>query len=188
MPKLLAANETIVLIPAFEVGGVPYLIGDTTVPMSAPTSAVINKWLNNRNTATLSSGGNISQAIKDDLKLGQTASDTDKDRTITSFGDAETPTFYNFQAALNGFYDADKSATGVFNLFRDLTFAPDVPYVIAHRIGYPETTDAASGQEWNFYYAWTDLPVIAYADGANLTNGQTFLPKNLVNLRYALAA
>lgn len=186
--KLLAANEAVVLIPAYELNGVPQLIGDTVVPMSAPTSAVINKWLNNYSTSTLSNGGNISQAIKDDIKLGQTASDTDKDRAITSFGKAEAPTFYNFQAQLNGFVDADQDATGVFNLFRDLTFAPDAPYVIAQRLGYKYNAAAASGQIWNFFYGWTDYAIWAYADDANMTIGEAFVPKNLVNLRYTLAA
>lgn len=188
MPKLLAANETVVLIPAYEVNGVPQLIGDTVVPLSAPTSTVINKWQGNYSTTTLSSGGNISQAIKDDLKLSQTASDTDKDRAITSFGKAEAPTLYNFQAQINGFGDADQTALGVFNLFRDLTFNADLPYVIAQRIGFPYNTAAAVGQEWNFFYAWTDYHIWTYADDANLLLGESFVPKNLINLRYTLAA
>ena len=188
MPKLLAAKETVVLIPAYELDGVPQLIGDTIDPMSAPTSAVINKWLDNYSTETLSNGGNISQAIKDDIKLSQTASDTDKDRAITSFGNAESPTLYNFEAAFNGFADADQSALGVFNLFRDLNFAPDAPYVIAQRIGYTYDVPADAGQIWNFFYAWTDFPIWAPADGANITIGETYIPKNYINLRYALGA
>lgn len=188
MPKLLAANETVVLIPTYEVNGVPQLIGDTTVPLAAPTSAVINKWLNNYSTAGLANGGNISQAIKDDLKLSQIASSTDKDRAITSFGKAENPTFYNFQAQFNGFADADPTATGIFNLWRDLTFCVDAPYAIAQRIGYKQNVAAAAGQIWNFFYAWTDHQIWALVDEANLTIGETFVPKNLVNLRYTLAA
>lgn len=188
MPKLLAANETVVLIPAYELNGIPQLIGDTTAPMSAPTSAIINKWLNNYSTATLSSGGNISKAIKDDLKLSQTASDTDKDRAITSFGKAEAPTTYNFQAQFNAFADVDPTAQGFFNLFRDLTFDADIPYVIAQRLGYAYNVAAAAGQEWSFFYAWTDYPIWAYADDTNLAIGETFVPKNLINVRYTLAA
>lgn len=186
--KLLEANETVLLIPAVERLGVPYLIGDTLVSMAAPTSAVINKWLSNASTTTLSNGGNISCAIKDDLKLEQTGSDTDKDRTICSIGSSETPTFYNFDAQMNGLVDADPTATGLFNLFRDLTFAPDIPYIAAQRIGYRSDVAAAAGQEWDFYYAWTDNPIPGYGDGANMTVGQTFIPKNLIHVRYTLTA
>lgn len=186
--KLLEANETIVLIPAYETNGVPQLIGDTLVPFSAPTVAVVEKWRSNLSTTTLAAGGNVSCAIKDDVKLEQTASDTDKDRSICSIGNAETPTFYNFDAELNGFMDADPTALGLFNMFRDLTFAPDVRYVIAQRIGYRQNVAAAVGQIWDFYYAWTDFPVLSYKDGANMGIGEKFIPKNIVNLRYTLAA
>jgi hypothetical protein len=187
--KLLAGDkETIVFIPATEIGGIPQLIGDTLVPINAPTVAVINKWLNNVSTSALANGGNISTAVKDDAKLEQIASDTDKDRTVTSVGQSETPTFYHFDAQLHGFRDASLTATGVFNLFRDLTFAPDVPYIIAHRIGYVHNAVAAVGQDWSFYYGWTDNPIPGYADGGNQTVDQTIVAKNLINVRYTLAA
>lgn len=186
--KLLEANETIVIIPAYEVNGIPQLIGDTLVPFNAPTVAVVEKWRANSNTATLAAGGNVSLAIKDDVKLEQIASDTDKDRTICSIGSSETPTLYNFDAQMNALMDADPTAQGVFNLFRDLTFAPDIKYVIAQRVGYRQTVAAAVGQEWNFYYAWTDNPILAFKDGVNMAIGETFIPKNLINVRYTLAA
>jgi len=186
--KLLEANETIVLIPAVEINGVPNLIGDALVPLDAPTAAVINKWLANANTSVLANGGNISCAIKDDVKLEQTASSTDKDRTICSVGKSEMPTFYNFDASMNGFVDADPTAEGQFNLFRDLTFGPDVPYIIAQRVGYKSDVLAAAGQIWDFFYAWTDNPIPGHGDGTNMTIGETFIPKNLVHLRYTLAA
>jgi hypothetical protein len=186
--RLLPGNETVLLIPAIFQNGEPQLIGDTLVPLSAPTSAVINKWLSNVSTSALANGGNVSCAIKDDIKLDQTDSDTDPDRTICSTGKSEKPTFYNFEAELNGFRDLDLNAAGLFNLFRDLTFAADVPWVIAQRIGYKSNVAAASSQEWNFFYAWSDNSVPGYADGGNQTVGQTFIPKNLIHLRYTLAA
>lgn len=187
--KLLAGDkETILVIPATEINGVPQLIGDTLVPINAPTVAVLNKWLSNVSTSALANGGNISTAVKDDAKLEQIASDTDKDRVITSVGQSETPTFYHFDAQLHALRDLDLAATGVFNLFRDLTFAPDVPYILAHRIGYKHDFPAAIGQDWSLYYAWTDNPVPGYADGGNQTTDETFVPKNLVNIRYTLTA
>lgn len=187
--KLIAGDEEcIVLIPCEEILGIPQLIGDTIVPFTAPTVAVINKWLNNANTTTLSAGGNISGAVKDDAKLEQAASDTDKDRSIISTGDAESPTFYNFDAQLNGFRDADLSAKGYYNLFNDLVKVPDVPYVIAHRLGYSHDTPAAVGQDWTLYYVWTDVSIPGYTDGGNQTTGQTFIAKNQILPLFTLTA
>jgi hypothetical protein len=188
--KLLPGNETVLLVPAVEVNGVPHLIGDTLVPIEAPTSAVLNEWIvvTVPSHANAGAGGNVSCAIRDDMNLGLTDSDTDSDRTICSVGQSEDPTFYNFDAELTGFVDADVDGDGVYNLFRDLTRAPDIPYVISHRIGYGQTVAAASGQEWDFYYAWTDNPVIGYGDGNNQTTTQNFVPKNIVNVGYELTA
>jgi hypothetical protein len=187
-PKLLEANETVVLIPAIDLDGELYLIGDTLVPFEAPTSAVINKWLNNASTASLANGGNISCALVDDLALGSTDSDTNSVRTICTRGKSETPTFHNFEANMNGLMDEDLDATGVFNLFRDLTFAPDVPYITAQRIGFASDVAAAIGQDWNLFYGWTDNQVVTAKDGDFCTINETLIPKNDVNLRFTLTA
>jgi hypothetical protein len=173
--KVLPGNETVLLTPAVEVNGVPHLIGDTLVPYNAPTIAVLNTC-------------NISCAVRDDMNLGLTDSDTDSDRTICSTGQTEEPTFYNFDAELTGFVDEDLTGDGVYNLFRDLTRAPDIPYIIVHRIGKAPDAAFAIGDEVDLYYAWTDNPVMGYGDGNNQTITQNFVPKNLVNVGYELAA
>ncbi len=188
--KLLPGNETVLLVPAVEVNGLPHLIGDTLVPIDAPTSAVLNIWqaVQKPSDAGSGAGGNVSCALKDDLNLALTDSDTDSDRTICSVGQSEEFTFYNFDAELTGFVDEDIVGDGVYNLFRDLTRAPDVPYIIVHRIGFSAATAFAAGHEIDAYYAWTDNPVPNYSDGANQTITQTFVPKNLVNISYELVA
>lgn len=188
--KLLPGNETVLLAPAVEVNGVPNLIGTTLVPLNAPTSAVLNIWqaIQKPSDSGSGAGGNISCALRDDLNLGLTDSDTDSDRTICSVGQSEALTFYNFDAEMSGFVDEDIDGDGVFNLFRDLTRAPDIPYVIVHRIGKPSSAVFAVGDPVDLYYAWTDNPVPEYSDGSNLISTQTFVPKNLVNIEYELVA
>lgn len=184
-------NEAVILIPAMEINGVPNLIGTTAVPYTAPTAAVINRYLNvlDNNDTNWGAGGNVTCALRDDMTLGGTDSDTDDDRTLCSTSASGAFTFYNFDAEFNIFRDANPTeATSVFNMARDLVQAPDVPYIIAHRIGYPHTTAAAVGQEWDFYYVWTDNPVPVYDDGGNQLVSQTFVPKNILNIGYELAA
>ena len=181
--KILPGNETVLVIPVVEVNGVPNLVGDTLVPYDAPTVAVLTMWhaiTVNGDTGS-GAGGNLSGALKDDLTLGLTDSDTDPDRTINSKGQSEALTFFNFDSEFTIFRDASLSATDSrFNMASDLVRAPDVPYMIAHRIGYDETVVPAIGQEWDFYYSWTDNPVPVYADGGNQAVTQTLVPKNVV--------
>src|SRR5690606_30727457 len=104
--KMLRGNVTI-------VAAEPEAFADA----SAPTAAELNN-------ATLVY--NISCAITDDYTLNMTDSDTDDSRSICDIGQVATPTFYNYEASLDGFRDADVDAAGVYNLFRDLFRAPDV--------------------------------------------------------------
>ena len=89
----------------------------------------------------------------------------------------------NFLRDINPF---DQSSE--FNLAANLTNAPDVPYVIAHRIGYSRTAQAAVGQEWHLYYVWTDHSIPSVADGSNQSIGQAFIPKGIVHIKVVLAA
>jgi hypothetical protein len=187
--KLLPGHETVILVPATEVNGVPQLLGATMVPYTAPTSAILNKYIpiTSNGVAGSGSGGNVSCALSDDLNLGLSDSDTSDERTICSTGQSQALTFYNFDAEFRIFRDIDTTDnTSEFNLAVDLTRAADIPYIIAHRIGYPQTALAAPGQEWDFYYAWTNNPVPDYADGENQAIAQTFISKSIVNVGYTL--
>lgn len=190
--KVLPGNETVLLIPAVELNGVPYAVTPSAeVAISAITSAVLNYYIpvTTNAHANAGHGGNVSCATRDDLALGLTDSDTDDSRTICSIGQAETPTFYNFEADFAFFHDATIASTSsVFEMATDLVRAPDIKYIIAHRIGFRPNVTAAAGQEWDFYYAWTDNPVPEFEDGGKQFRTQSFVPKNLVNIAYTLGS
>lgn len=190
--KVLPGNETVLLIPAIEKDGVPYLVypgGQESI--AAPTSALLNHYIGilTNGSAGWGHGGNISCALRDDSVLRLDDSDTDSDRTICSIGQSETPTFYNFTNELNIFRDEDvDSTTSVFVMSYDLIRAPDIKYVAAHRIGRRNTENTAAGETWDFYYSWTDNPVPIYDDGGNQLVTATLVPKSIVNINYELAA
>ena len=191
--KLLSGYETILLLPAIDVNGSPSILSATAaVPVTSITAAILNQYIpiTSASAGQGNAGGNISCAVVDDLSLGLTGSDTDDTKTVCSKGQTEEPTFYNFDAELNILRDDDLVAVGLFNLARDLTRAPDVPYVIAHRVkGGKDSQDlAAIGDEWDYYYVWTDNPVPGYGDGEYQTTALNFVPKGWVSTGQNLAA
>jgi hypothetical protein len=193
--KLLVGDkDTVLLIPAFEVNGVPRMALPSTaasIPIDAPTVALMNYYIGATapEDAGAHWGGNVTCAIIDDMNLALTDSATDDTRTLCSVGQSSDLTFYNYDAVMNFLRDINPlDATSEFNLALNLTAAPDIPYVIAHRIGYSRTTAAAVGQEWHLYYAWTDHAIPASGDGDNLAIGETFVSKGLINFKHELAA
>lgn len=190
---LVGDRDTVLLIPAFELDGVPQMALPSTataVPIAAPTSALLNYYINATTPADTGAhwGGNVTCAVIDDWNLALTDSDTDDTRTLCSVGESQDLTFYNYDAVMNFLRDIDPAdADSEFNLPLSLTRAPDVAYVIAHRVGYSRVTPAATGQEWNLYYVWTDYPIPAAADGQNQAVGQTFIKKGIINFRFELA-
>jgi len=193
MSKVLPGFETILLIPAVEINGVPWMITPTgLVDYEDPTAADLNVWIpiTKPSDQYASQGGNISCAVLDDLSLGLTDSDTDDSKTVCSKGNSEALTFYNFDAQLNAKRDEDIHADSLNNLFRDLTRAPDLAYFIGHRVRgeYNSTDLAEAGQEWDFYYVHTDVQVPGYGDNEHIQAQSTFVPKNVVNVRHTLTA
>ncbi len=191
---LVGDKDTVLLIPAFEIGGVPQMAYPTTasaVPITAPTAALLNYYIDALSPDDTGAhwGGNVTCAVIDDWNLALTDSATDDTRTLCSVGQSQDLTFYNYDAVMNFLRDVDgKDATSEFNLPINLTRAPDVAYVIAHRVGYSRTANAAVGQEWHLYYVWTDHSIPAAADGSNQAVGQTFIPKGIINFKYELAS
>lgn len=193
MSKVLPGYETILLIPSIEINGVPWMITPTgLVDYENPTAAALNVYIPivKPSQTNASQGGNISCAVLDDLNLGLTGSDTDDSKTVCSKGNTAALTFYNFDAQLNAKRDEDIDGDGLYNLFRDLTRAPDLQYFIGHRVrGQFNSTDlAAAGQEWDFYYVNTDIQVAGYGDSEHIQAQSSFIPKNVVNVRHVLAA
>ena len=190
--RLLRANETLLLIPAYvsASGEVTAIYGGGTAPISAMTKAALDYWIpvNTANHANANGGGNISCAVRDDMTLGLTDSNADTDRTLCDEGQTEQLTTKQFDAAMTGFRDKVLAADGAYNLFNKLTFAPDVPYIVAHRIGVKNNALASVNEMWDFYFVNTDVQVQNYANNANITVTQTFIPKQVVNFAYELAA
>lgn len=189
--KVIPGDETILLVPVTEINGVVQCIGDSgLVPFTAPTTALLNSWvgLTSPGVAGSSAGGNISQAVVNDLKLEQSDSQTDSTAAVTDTGDSLTPTFYQFSAQLNSFADLNPAdASSIYNLAHNLMRAPDAPYAIVHRVGKTYTEEFAVGDDVTLYYAWTDVPIWGIGDGNMITQDQTFVPKSLINAAYVLA-
>lgn len=193
MSKTLPGFETVVIIPAAEINGVPWMVTPTGLfNYETFTSAAINTYLGitKPSQTNAAQGGNVSRVILDDLSLALTGSDTDSSKNICSKGNSEELTFYNFDAELNAKRDKDINGDSTENLFRDLTRAPDVPYFIAHRVRgqFDSIEPAAIGQEWDLYYVHTDIQVPGYSDNEHQQAQSSFVPKNVVNVGYKLTA
>lgn len=191
---LVGDKDTVLLIPAFEINGVPqmaYPTSPTPIPLGAPTVALLNYYIDATTPADEGAhwGGNVTCAVIDDWNLASTDSATSDVRTLCSVGASNDLTFYNYDAVMNFLRDADPAdPDSEFNLPMNLVDGVDVPYVIAHRIGYSRTDAAAVGQEWHFYYVWTDHAIPASGDGDYLAVGETFVSKGLLNFKYELGA
>jgi hypothetical protein len=131
---------------------------------------------------------NISPAVTDDYTLNMTDSDSDDSLAIIDNASVSTPTFYNYEASLDGFRDATASATSVYNKFRDLFDEPDVKYYLIKRIGYAHDAAFAAGQEVSVYGVKTDYPVDLLGDGEMLRIGARFLTSGEVAVNVAVAA
>jgi len=167
MAKVLRGN---VAIYAFEEGAF--------ADPAAPTVAELNGAL----------GYDISCAISDDYTLNMAESDTDDSRSICDIGTVATPTFQNYEASLDGFRDVDTTAAGVYNLFRDLFRAPDVPYILVKRIGPAQAEAFATGQIISMFGVNTDIPVDVVEDGSPIMFGARFTTTGDVNVNYTVAA
>ncbi len=131
---------------------------------------------------------NISPAVTDDYTLNMTDSDSDDSLAIVDNASVQTPTFYNYEASLDGFRDADRTATSVYNKFRDLFDEPDVKYYLIKRVGYAHDADFEAGQEVSVYGVKTDFPVDLLGDGEMLRIGARFLTTGEVAVNVEIAA
>lgn len=191
--KTLPGFETILLVPCVEINGVPWIATPTgLVDYENPTAAAMNLYraITKPSDPLASQGGNISCAVLDDLNLGLTGSDRGSSKTICSKGNTESLTFYNFNVELNAKRDKGIADDSLWNLYRDLTRAPDVPYILVHRVrGQKDSTEAFEiGDEIDLYYVHTDVQVPGFGDSSPIQVGQTMVPKNVVNLGHKITA
>lgn len=131
---------------------------------------------------------NISCAITDDYTLNQTGSDTDDTRTICDEGEVSNPTFWNYDASLDGLRDRDLDAQGVYNLFAELFRGVDCPFYLIKRIGPDQAAAFAVDQEVSIYGVTTDYPVDVFEDGELVQHGARFKTTGEINVNYKIAA
>jgi hypothetical protein len=131
---------------------------------------------------------NISQAVTDDYTLNQTESQSDNSLSIVDNADVTTPTYYNYEASLDGFRDENLSATSVYNKFRDLFKTADVKYYLIKRVGFEHDDAFATGQEISIFGVKTDYPTELIGDGEMVRMGARFLTTGEVAVNVAVGA
>ncbi len=131
---------------------------------------------------------NISPAVTDDYTLNMTDSDSDNSLAIIDNATVETPTYFNYEASLDGFVDENLEADSVYNKFRDLFAEPDVKYYLIKRVGHAHDADFAAGQLVSVYGVKTDFPVDLLGDGEMIRRGARFLTTGEVAVNVAVAA
>ena len=131
---------------------------------------------------------NISPAVTDDYTLNMTDSDADTSLSIIDNADVQTPTYNNYEASLDGFRDANLSATSVYNKFRDLFDTADVKYYLIKRVGKTHDAAFAEGDEISIYGVKTDFPIDLVGDGEMVRMGARFLTTGEVKVNVPVAA
>jgi len=131
---------------------------------------------------------NISPAVTDDYTLNMTDSESDSSLAIVDNADVQTPTYYNYEASLDGFRDESLTATSVYNKFRDLFSTPDVKYYLIKRIGKAHDAAFAAGDEVSIYGVKTDYPVDLVGDGEMVRLGARFLTTGEVAVNVAVGS
>lgn len=186
MPSKLKPGlaETVLAIPAAEINGAVYVLSPTAgaTLLTAITPAILNEYVGITTLGTAGArGGNITCSIQDDMTLGLTGSETDDSRTLCTVGDSLSIKRLNFEASISYHRDASLTSTSSdFNLVHALFRAPDVFYVLAHRLGYPSTTNFATGHKVSYYYVATDVPMPMMDDDDYIGETQNFIPKGVV--------
>jgi len=131
---------------------------------------------------------NISPAVTDDYTLNMTDSATDTSLAVVDNASVSTPTYYNYEASLDGFRDENLTATSVYNKFRDLFATADVKYYLIKRVGKLHDAAFEAGDEISIYGVKTDFPVDIVGDGEMLRIGARFLTTGEVKVNVAVAA
>lgn len=188
MNRVINETDTVVLLPAHEVLGEPHAVLPTgLVKWDALTSAHINHYavVTSTGHANAGAGGNVSCAISsDNFTLNHTDSTEDDERDLCEPGNSINLSDLNFDAEMAGFRDASPNATdSTYVLWKNLTFAPDVPYILIHRVGYASDVAFDDPQEIYTYYVHTDLPVNLHDDGSKQKIQQSFIKKGALKPR-----
>ena len=148
---------------------------------NAPTSTELN-------SATY--GFDISCAVTDDYTLNLKDSDTDNTQSVCDIMSIENPTFYNYEASLDGFADLDQStaSTGTYNKFRDLFSDGGNLFILVKRIGQPQAAVFDTSSIISAFLVKTDNPADIDAAGAPMGFGARFKPQGWVLSEYKVAS
>jgi hypothetical protein len=131
---------------------------------------------------------NISPAVTDDYTLNQTESQSDNSLSVVDNADVTTPTYFNYEASLDGFRDANAAADSVYNKFYTLFKNADVKYYLIKRVGKTHDAVFAAGDVISVFGVRTDFPVDIIADGEMIRMGARFLVTGEVIVNTAVAA
>ena len=131
---------------------------------------------------------NISAAVTDDYTLNQTDSQSDNSLSLVDNADVTTPTYFNYEASLDGFRDQSLTATSVYNKFRDLFKTEDVEYYLIKRVGRPNSDNLTAGDLISIFGVKTDFPVDIFGDGEMIRMGARFLTTGKVKINYTVPA
>lgn len=131
---------------------------------------------------------NISPAVTDDYTLNMTDSESDDSLAVVDNASVQTPTYFNYEASLDGFRDENPNATSVYNKFRELFAEADVKYFLIKRVGFAHDADFAAGQRVSVYGVKTDFPVEILGDSEMIRDGARFLTTGEVAVNVAVGA
>lgn len=139
--------------------------------------------------AILTTAANISCAIVSGYSLNATDSDTDDTTSICDGANVDVPTFYNYEASLTFFRDADTTAT-TSDFAKAFTFfkAGKQSGYLVRRVGYLSSVAAAATQKVSSYKVMSDNPQDVVEDGGPVQYTVPFLPQGKMALNISLAA
>ena len=132
---------------------------------------------------------NITCALDED-STEFTLNDPDTDDSL-SFCDAagtQSATFKNPSVVLTAYRDADRSASGVYDLALQHLGVEDNPHIALLGAGRDETWPYAAGQYIRMVGASTDLPVSLEESGENARIQNTLRPDGFVNWNHQIVA
>jgi hypothetical protein len=131
---------------------------------------------------------NISPAVTDDYTLNQTESSTDNSLAIVDNADVQTPTYFNYEASMDIFRDANPDADSVYNKAYDLFSVVDTKYYLIKRVGKAHDAAFEAGDEISIYGVRTDFPIDIVGDGEMIRMGARFLVTGEVAINATVGA
>lgn len=143
--------------------------------------------------ALLTDARNISCSIDNGYKLGPTAPETDKSKSICESANVENRVAYTYEGALTFFREGDltdntSAYARAFSFFKSGTQNGQNLGWLVRRVGYKNTVAAAAGQQVESYLFVPDNPKDEVADKTTIKYSVTFKQQGDMALFVPLAA